>query len=272
MGGMTSLRRLLLALALALPQTGCVDGLFGEDDVKTPKPVARGRRGPNPPKARDPRPSDLPAGWESVDAGTPPADPAPEVASTAPTDPPPPPPPLAPPAAPSGLGVHAPLPPGSAAAGTSADDPLYGSFLGKETPDLSADGVWVNPAAAPTLAGLRGQVVFVMFAFQTCPSCGQMTPYLKQWHDMYGPQGLTVLYVNNGKMANLDAVHKAVAEQGLRFAYFHDVEGSTLHAFGIRSFPTAYLIDRTGKVAWEGTPLAIESQVQEKIVELLAVR
>jgi peroxiredoxin len=87
---------------------------------------------------------------------------------------------------------------------------------------------------------------------------------------MYGPQGLSVVYVNNGRMAKLDDAKKAIQEQGLRFAYLHDAEGSSLNTYGIRAFPTAYVIDRSGKVVWEGTPLAVEAQLQELLVGLLA--
>lgn len=188
--------------------------------------------------------------------------------------PPPPPAPAAPPP-----GTYQPavpkagaLPPGHQAAGTSDADPLYGSFQGGPPPALGTDGRWLTPGVAPTLEGMRGQVVFLMFAFQTCPSCAQMTPYLKQWQEMYGPQGLSVVYVNNGRMASEAAATAAIREQGLRFAYLHDPEGSSLAAFRIRSFPTAYLLDRAGKVVWEGTPLAVEAQLQELIVGLLAAK
>jgi thiol-disulfide isomerase/thioredoxin len=155
------------------------------------------------------------------------------------------------------------------AAGTSDSDPLYYSFLGKEPPELASNGAWLTPASASTLAGLRGQVVFVFFAFQGCPSCGLMTPYLQQWQQMFGAQGFTVVYVNNGLMAGEEAARKAIAAESLAFPYFHDAKGETLRQFGIRSFPTAYLLDRQGKVQWEGAPVALESQVQSRIVELL---
>jgi hypothetical protein len=162
------------------------------------------------------------------------------------------------------------LPPGAMAAGTSDSDPLYYDFMGKEVPDVSSDGVWAVRGVSDSLAGMKGQVVFLMFAFQTCPSCGLMTPYLKQWHEMFGQQGLQVVYVNNGLMANFDAVHKAIVDQHLLFAYFHDAKGTTLASFGVRSFPTAYLINRAGKVVWEGPPIANEAPIQEKILQLLA--
>jgi len=277
--------RFLATCLTALALTGCESGLF--DDFDGLEPPSFGKRKE---KRENRRPTDRPptetaqtdppvSGWEPVAPdGAPPPDAPPPATGWEPVDAgmPPPPPPPAPgtyqPAVPKATGGVVGLPPGHQAAGASDADPLYGTFVGTTPPALGADGRWLVPGVANTLAGLRGQVVFLMFAFQTCPSCAQITPYLKQWHDMYGPQGLSVVYVNNGRMSSEADALQAIGEQGLRFAYLHDPQGSSLHAFSIRAFPTAYVIDRAGKVVWEGTPLAVEAQVQELLVGLLATK
>jgi len=165
--------------------------------------------------------------------------------------------------------TKAPLLPGAKAPGGSASDPLYFSFLGKELPDLAPDGVWLTPGISSSISGLRGQVVYLQFAFQSCPSCGLTTPYLQQWQQSYGPQGLSIIYVNNGLMANREAAEKAIAEQKLLFPYFHDPSGESLRIYGVRAFPTAYVVDRAGKVVWEGTPTANEPRIGELIQSLL---
>jgi thiol-disulfide isomerase/thioredoxin len=162
-----------------------------------------------------------------------------------------------------------PLPPGAKAAGTSDADPLYYDFMGRGIPELSSDGAWIVKGPAESMAGLRGRVVFVMFAFQTCPSCALMTPYLKQWHEMFAQQGLSIVYVNNGLMSGIDSVRDAVATQHLLFPYFHDAKGSTIVSYGVRSFPTAYLVDRTGRVIWQGPPITNEAQIQALIQDAL---
>lgn len=285
MGGMRRPLRLLSVLLAALALTGCESGMFDDFDGLEPPSFGKRkdkRKADRPPKETAKADPAVP-GWEPVGAegSPPPQDPPPasgwEPVDGAPSAPPPPPPPAPPPgtyqpAVPTAKGGTVALPPGHQAAGTSPTDPLYGSYVGTTPPALGPDGKWLVPGLAPTLEGMRGQVVFLMFAFQTCPSCAQMTPYLKQWHEMYGPQGLSVVYVNNGRMATEADATKAIREQGLRFAYLHDAEGSSLHAFSVRAFPTAYVIDRSGKVVWEGTPLAVEAQVQELLVGLLAAK
>ena len=188
---------------------------------------------------------------------------------------PPPPPPTSPPPATPPAGEHsglAPLLPGAKAPGASADDPLYYSFLGKELPDLASDGVWLTPGVSPTISGLRGQVVYLQFAFQSCPSCGLTTPFLQQWQQSFGPPGLSIVYVNNGLMANKQAAEKAIVEQKLLFPYLHDPAGESLRIYGVRAFPTAYVTDRSGKVVWEGTPTANEPRIGELIQSLLLAK
>lgn len=278
-----SLVGLLALLALLAGLTGCESGLFDDFDGLEPPRLTSRKRSPDrapktPPKGAGTdagRDGDRVAGWEPVGAPDAPPPPPPPVAGWDPVEggppPPPPPPGTYQPPVPK-IGPGGALPPGHEAAGASAADPLFGAFRGRRPPALGADGKWLVPGLAPSLEGMRGQVVFLMFAFQTCPSCAQMTPYLKQWHEMYGPSGLQVVYVNNGRMASEAEALAGIRSLGLRFAYLHDPEGTSLSAFAVRSFPTAYVIDRAGVVAWEGTPLAVEAQVQELLVGLLSQR
>jgi thiol-disulfide isomerase/thioredoxin len=159
--------------------------------------------------------------------------------------------------------------PGAKAPGKTDADPLYFSFLGREPPELAPGGTWVNPADGPTLASLRGKVVFLQFAFLECPSCALMTPHLERWHQAYGPRGLVVLYVDNGLADRLDGAKTTVATRKIPYPFFHDPEGKTLAAYGVRAFPTAYLIGADGKVLWEGGPLGTEAALEERIVKSL---
>jgi thiol-disulfide isomerase/thioredoxin len=174
---------------------------------------------------------------------------------------------LAPPAA--GWPPPATILPGAKAPGRTDADPLYFSFLGREPPELAPGGNWLNPADGPTLASLRGKVVFLQFAFLECPSCALMTPHLERWHQAYGPKGLVVLYVDNGLADRLDGAKATVASRKIPYPFFHDPEGKTLAAYGVRAFPTAYLIGADGKVIWEGGPLGTEASLEERIVKAL---
>ena len=166
-----------------------------------------------------------------------------------------PPPPLAPPGVPP-------------AAGTSDADPYWFSFVGKAPPPLSADGTWVV-GRPTTLSALRGRVVYLQFAFVHCGGCAPMMPYLSAWHAKYEAKGLSVVYADNGGVDGIVDARKEVVERGIAFPFFHDALGVTTRAYGIRSFPTAYVIDRSGKVVWDGPPGGQEAAVEALLVRLL---
>ena len=201
---------------------------------------------------------DVPGAWP--DAAVPPEAPAePRAEATTPS-------PREVSAAPAG---GAGLRPGAQAAGTSDSDPYFRDFIGAEPPELPREGTWITPATATTLVGLRGQVVYLQFAFLGCSACALTMPHLSHWHEAYGPRGLVVLYVDNGLTDRLPAARDGIAARGMTYPVFYDTEGKALLAYGIRAFPTAYLIGKDGKVIWEGNPLGIEAKVEEAIVKAL---
>jgi thiol-disulfide isomerase/thioredoxin len=176
---------------------------------------------------------------------------APEAAA-----PPRPAPPSPGPAAPAG----APPP----AAGTSDADPWFLSFRGKAPPELAADGTWVVGPKA-TLASLRGRVVYLQFAFLECGGCVPMMPFLHAWHRDHAASGLSVVYVDNAGVDRLEHARREAAAQRIGFSFFHDTSGETVRAYGVRAFPTGYVLDRRGVVVWEGSPGGQEAAVEAAI-------
>jgi thiol-disulfide isomerase/thioredoxin len=168
-------------------------------------------------------------------------------------------------------GAPAALPPGAKAAGTSDKDPLFRSLEGRVAPELSTDGTWIREplAAGRTLAALRGQVVYLQFAFVKCGACEFLTPHLRRWHESYGASGLVVLEVDNGLMDPLEPARAAFRERALPWAIFHDTNGSTIAAYGVRGFPTAYVLGKDGRVLWEGNPMGSEPAVEDAIKKAL---
>ena len=81
-----------------------------------------------------------------------------------------------------------------------------------------------------------------------------MTPHLVRWHHEFADEGLVVVEVNDGRIDNLDALQRHVRSEAIPFAVLHDAEGIVTSAYGVRAYPTAYLIDRDGNVIWEGNP------------------
>ena len=81
-----------------------------------------------------------------------------------------------------------------------------------------------------------------------------MTPHLVKWHEQYAADGLAVVEINNGQMDSLEALQEHASEEGILFPLLHDAGGQVSGRFGVRAYPTAYLIGRDGSVIWEGHP------------------
>ena len=82
-----------------------------------------------------------------------------------------------------------------------------------------------------------------------------MMPHLVRWQNAYASQGLTILYIDDGRRDPLAHAQQWPLEENVAYHVFHDTGGAANQVYDIKAYPTAYLIDRSGKVVWEGIPL-----------------
>jgi thiol-disulfide isomerase/thioredoxin len=126
------------------------------------------------------------------------------------------------------------------------------SFMGRTPPDFPLGGTWIKTDGPLSLANLRGKVVLVQFSFIGCVFCRQMDPYLSEWHEKHSADGFKVIEIDDGTSDTLDEVREWVAKDMIRYPVYYDAEGAMTAAYGIHSYPSRFLIDRDGKVVWEG--------------------
>jgi hypothetical protein len=98
-----------------------------------------------------------------------------------------------------------------------------------------------------------------------------MQPHLVRWERTYGGQGLTILYVADGRRVTPEHVLEVMRADGAGFPVIHDPTGATNDAYRIRAYPTAYVVGRDGKVAWEGVPHFDPSAPERAIQSALSV-
>lgn len=87
-----------------------------------------------------------------------------------------------------------------------------------------------------------------------------MSDQLVAWHERWSSKGFTVVHVEEGRATALDTLREHLAQVNWPFPVLHDGAGRTADAFGVRAYPTGYVIDRRGKVVWEGVPLSPKSR------------
>ncbi|MEK6228758.1 MAG: cytochrome c biogenesis protein DipZ [Actinomycetota bacterium] len=122
-------------------------------------------------------------------------------------------------------------------------------------PDFAGNDRWFNTAGgAPlSLQGLRGRVVLVDFWTYTCINCIRTLPYLKAWDRRYRDKGLTIVGVHTPEFPferDADNVHRAIAQNGLRYPVAQDNAYTTWNAWGNQYWPAKYLIDAQGQVRY----------------------
>ncbi len=127
---------------------------------------------------------------------------------------------------------------------------------------------WVN-ARGPQAPLQRGRPMLVEFWDFCRPNSIRTLPYLKAWHERYGPAGLRTIGVHSpGFEPSREghAVRAAVARLGIPYPVLIDTELELWRAYGNEGWPARYLFDgharlfeyHRGEGAYEETERAIQ--------------
>jgi peroxiredoxin len=105
----------------------------------------------------------------------------------------------------------------------------------------------VDGSAQVELAALRGRVVLVYFWSVHCGACRMATPEVNRLEQAHSAQGLSVVAVSDDDLTEL---RSAPATRSLSVPLLHDLESKVGTDYWIGAFPTFFVIDRQGRVAW----------------------
>lgn len=163
------------------------------------------------------------------------------------------------------------------------------SLIGQPAPELRKIKGWKN-AEPFTLADLRGKVVLLDFWGTWCGPCMSVMPELMKLHDTLQPEGLEIVAVHDDSVDSIAAMDAEIAKLGDLYWTGRDLpfrialdgggesrvpgsgfycRGATTAEYGIMSFPTTLLVDRTGtivssvNIATEEGRAAVEALVRK---------
>jgi thiol-disulfide isomerase/thioredoxin len=110
---------------------------------------------------------------------------------------------------------------------------------------------------------VEDQPLLMEFWATWCPPCLESIPHLNSIYDQYHPKGLSVVGISNEDAATVEAFMRQVP---MKYPVALDPRmryGSALNVHGI---PYAFLINRAGKVVWDGQPMTLTGADVEKVL------
>jgi len=128
------------------------------------------------------------------------------------------------------------------------------SMVGQSLPKLSVQWLDKKPET-------EGKPMIVEFWATWCPPCRSSIPHLNEIYAKYKDKGLQIVGITDEDRAKIKKFEKEVP---IEYAVGLDANGKYAKPFGIQGIPHAVLVDKTGKVVWEGHPMSLkESQIEE---------
>ena len=116
---------------------------------------------------------------------------------------------------------------------------------------------------------LKGKVVLVDFFTYSCVNCRRTIPYIIDWYEKYKDQGLVIIGIHTPEFEfEKDAanIKKAIKELGITWPVVMDNNFTNWNAFANKYWPSKYLIDKKGYIAYnhhgEGAYQETENEIQ----------
>jgi thiol-disulfide isomerase/thioredoxin len=107
---------------------------------------------------------------------------------------------------------------------------------------------------------LNGKPLLVEFWATWCPPCRKSIPHLNEIYSKYKTQGLEIVGITDEDEATVKKFQKQIP---MDYNVAINTPQSIYKQFGIEAIPTAFLVDKGGKIVWSGHPMDLtENQIQ----------
>jgi hypothetical protein len=64
-----------------------------------------------------------------------------------------------------------------------------------------------------------------------------------------------VISVENGQATDLASLTAHVRDERITYPVLHDGDATNTGTYGVRAFPSAFVLNKNGRVVWEGVPM-----------------
>lgn len=107
---------------------------------------------------------------------------------------------------------------------------------------------------------LKGKAYVLEFWATWCPPCRTSIPHLNEVYKKYKDKGLEIIGVTKEDRQTVRNFEKNIP---IEYTVAHDTYGKLNDEFQIKGIPHAMIVDKSGKIVWEGHPMRLpESQLE----------
>lgn len=137
--------------------------------------------------------------------------------------------------------------------------------VGEAAPSIQVDR-WHNlPKGMKEVeqSHLKGKIVIVEFWATWCGPCRASIPHLIEVQNKYKSKGVILLAIS-------DEPDRTVTEfmKSTKMPYVVGTGGDAArNAYQVKAFPTTFLVDGEGKIAWVGHPAAMDAELEKLLKE-----
>ncbi len=140
------------------------------------------------------------------------------------------------------------------------------SLVGQVAPVFTLPDLSGRPVS---LESFRGKQVVQIVGWATwCPGCRREIPRLIDAYEKHHADGFEILAVTGPSGQNLWQVQAFAREARLPYPVLFDERNQVLERYGVYFVPYTCLLDRNGKIVYEGSHLP--NDYEKRIEELLA--
>jgi peroxiredoxin len=117
---------------------------------------------------------------------------------------------------------------------------------------------WLNTDRPVTLESQRGRVVLLNFWVFTCYNCTNTLPSLVDFDLRFRDQGFTLIGIHTPEFPPYSGEHdkanvqRALEKYHIAYPVAQDNDDKTWNLYGIRYWPSFVLIDKKGRIRYEG--------------------
>mgnify|MGYP001223815361 CR=1 FL=1 len=147
--------------------------------------------------------------------------------------------------------------------------PLIGATLGDPAAPLQI-AEWIKGGPVNLADGKDKTVYVVEFWATWCPPCRTSIPHLTELQKKFKDKGVVFIGISDEKP---EVIRNFVQKMGDKMDYVvaADKDRKTftayMRAFGINGIPHAFVVDKQGRIAWQGHPMAELEQTIQAILD-----